>query len=563
MRPCVQCCRRSPRSAIVWAASLVRTVSLVWTCGMPLLFSRVAGGQQAPPSSGDEPQQVQEFDLAPLLPPQVEDPPRASAPAGPLLSPPGSDDFTGSSLRRYQRQLELHYDGYLKMPLDVKAEYFDWELWRYHLTADGQAYHRVAFSEERGAPTVAFPARDSSTWNGALLAAMCFKYAAIKDAATLERIADLVRGLHLFFEVTGQPGLMARAVARADGMILDELKPNVYVAPDGTRRHFHGDPAKGGYNQLAIGYAALMMYAHADLPPDVQELARADMHAMVLHMIDHGWQATNRDGSRTTYGDLRPLAGTFSVPFNAQVAYLLVALGYSFPPDDSARRERIFAEFRRLRGTHHVYYEHPWASLAPPQVVGGSPFVKGMNDRNHVTNAAFMGLMLEFDHARRHNEPYNDKFVFQLGQTMVHSMEYLYDRRNSLCAFMWGGLLQDPRVFDVVVNKRREQTRGQRDRALVEGVEQLRHFALDRFEYDGPHIAMDAIQWNDDFQPDDFYWKVNPYLRKPKTGPRRAMAYCAVDYLYAYWLLRYFRLDEHPAVAAANVPALARTPGLK
>ena len=107
---------------------------------------------------------------------------------------------------------------------------------------------------------------------------------------------------------------------------------------------------------------------------------------------------------------MTPVVATVGVPFNAQVAYLVVALGYSFPSEQANVSRRIRDAFARLRGKHHVYFEEPLRSIVLPQRIGGSPFLKGMNDRNHVTNAAFMGLALELDHARRNGAKPNTKF---------------------------------------------------------------------------------------------------------------------------------------------------------
>ncbi len=498
--------------------------------------------ERAEPSANDKPQQ---------------------APLSPLLAPPAPNDDSEPSLRAYHQRLVSHYGGDGEMPLDVKAAYFEWELWRYHITPYHQFYNRAVLPNRQGERPQALPTRDSSTWNGALLAQLSFQYAATKDRRLLPRAAELIRGLHLFFEVTGQPGLMARAVARADGIVLDELKPNLYTAPDGVQYFHQDDPAKGGFNQIACGYAAMMIHLYADLPPEVQKLARGDIAAMVLHVIDHGYRATDRSGRPTTYGDMRPLIGSLSVPFNAQVAYLLAALGYSFPPDDPAQRERISAEFVRLRGKHHVYYEPPLASLVPPQKIGGSPLVKGMNDRFHVTTAAYFGLQLEFDHARRSGEPVNDKFVHQLGQTMYWAMEYLHDQHNSLCSFLWAGLAADPHVFDAIVDHKPSAARGHVEQALLEGVEQLRRFKLDRWVRTGRVVDSGRAQWVDTHAPDDFYWKCNPHLVFEPTGSASGAYYAALDYLYAYWVMRYYRLDQHPAIAQLKLKVLAPTPRLE
>lgn len=463
------------------------------------------------------------------------------------VQPAEGDDSIGA-LRAYQAQLEDHFGGYREMPLAVKAAYFEWELGRYHRTEHGQVYNRVELSDQPGVPPITIPGSDTSTWNGSLLAAMSYKYAVTRDPVTLRIIADLVRGLHFFFEVTGQPGLMARSISPADGRVLDNMRENEYVAPDGRVYYYRNDPAKGTYNQIAGGYAALCMFALDDLPSEVRTMALDDMHAMVLHVIGTGYHPTEKNGRKTRYGNMQPFAGPLGVPFNAQVAYEIVALGYSFPPEDPAEREIIRREFVRLRGEKHVYYIDPWLSLVRPQEVAASPFLKGMNDRNHVINAAFVGLMLERDHAHRGGVAWNRKFMNELGQTMYWGMQALDGQRHSLGTFMWAGMLSDQGVFDAIIERRPNTARAQIERNLPDAVEQLRHFRLDRFVYPGEEIEQAAPVWNDFMKPDDSYWKVNPKLLWRTNGPATNTCYCAMDYLYAYWLMRYFKLDETPVV---------------
>jgi hypothetical protein len=461
----------------------------------------------------------------------------------PLPIPPDGDDYSHESLRRYQQQLTAHFGHYRKIPLEVKADYFTWELWRYHRTSFHQIYNRALLADRPGVLPQIYPDRDASTWNGSLLAAMSYEYAVKKDAATLARIGEFLRGMHFFFEVTGQPGLPARCVNRADGIIHPEMKPRPYEAADGTQYFFEADPAKGGYNQIAGGYAALMMHVYRDLSPELQRLVSDDVSDLVMHVIDHDYQPTDRDGRPTTYGNMKPLVGTQGVPFNAQVAYEIVALGYSFPPADPAKRARIADQFRLLRGEHHVYFEEPW-NLVQPQRVGVSPFIKGMNDRNHVVNAAFVGLALELDYARRHGEAFNEKFMYQLGQTIALAIQHPDMQRHSLGQFMWAGILRQPGVFDAMVKHKPNSTRAALEQGLSAGVEQLQRFQLDRFLYPGREYESKELVWNDNFRPDDSYWKINPRLVFQTTGPSTSDVVCAMDYLYAYWLYRYYGLDR-------------------
>lgn len=483
----------------------------------------------------------------------------------PPLDLPRGDDRTYASLHAYTDRLGARWPDYRQIPLDEKAEFYEWELWRYHLNEMEQIYSQVELADRPGVMPKTIPLRDMSTWNGSVMAALSFKYAVTREPETLRKLAQLVRGMHFFFEVTGVPGLMARAIHPTRWPNeTDYGKMDEYIAPDGRKWYVIGDPAKGGYNQIAGGYAALMMFAYPDLPPDVQKLAHADMTSMIAHLVRHKWKAQDKTGP-TTYGDLTPIFANHGVPFNAQVAYQLAALGHYFLPADLAQAAPIENEFRRLRFEHHCYFEYP-RSLVLPQRVGGSAFVKGMNDRNHVTNAAFIGLLLDIHWARRAKVKYDETFVHQLGQTMVCSMEELYDKRNSLCTFMWAGLCRDPNVFATIVLKESERNEHtlKTARALVDGVEQLRRFKFDRWWMTNAEIVeTKELQWNDAFRPDDSIWKVSPYLVFKRTGHYTHEYFCAMDYLYAYWVMRYFRLEEHQALKQYHGPVLAPTAGLR
>jgi hypothetical protein len=474
---------------------------------------------------------------------------------------PTSEDHTPESLRRYLIELTQLYGNYRDVPLDVKAAYFEWQINRYHFNQDDFVSTRVLLPTQPGETARTTPGADTSTWNGALLSALSYEYAVTRDKATLGRVARLLRGMHRLLEVTGMPGLIARCLAR-EGEALEPERMHPFTAGDGTRYHVWGDPAKGTYIQVLCGYARMMMHVYPDLPRDVRSMARADLSAMLMHVIDHDFRLTNRDGSETPYGNMTPLVGSVGVPFNAQAAYLVVALGYGYPPEDAAARERVFEAFRRLRGKHHVFYEDPWLYPVVPQRVGASPVVKGMNDRNHVINAAFVSLELERDHARQANEAFNQKFVYRMGRTMYWGMQRIEGHHNSLCNFMWAGILNEPGMFDVMIPRRSGATRQQVDRVMVNGIEQLRRFRLDRFDYPGRRVEVRQPQWVDRYRPENYYWKNDPFQIWEFSGPPKDSIYAAIDYLYAYWLLRYYHLERHPAAVGAHAAVLGPTPGI-
>jgi hypothetical protein len=470
-----------------------------------------------------------------------------------------ADDYSVGTFQAQARAIESTWpEGYRGVPLDVKAEFFEWHLWRYHLSDLEQICNRAFLPERAGDPPRHRPSSDTSTWNGALLAALSYKYAATRDGETLTRIATLLRGLHRYFLVTRQPGLPARTMTTAEDLVTPEMQPGEI---DGRPCWYWADPAKGTVNQLASGYAALLIHAYADLPPDVQQLARGDATDVARHLVDHDYHLTHRNGQRTSYGDLTPLIGSMGVPFNAQVAYAVVATGHAWQADDDAARERIAGQFDRLRGKHHVYYEEPLRSPVLPQAVAASPFLKGMNDRNHAMNAAFTGLQLERLDAARDGREIDREFAYQLGQTQCFGIELLADQRNALCSFQWAALVDDPQLGPAML-RRPDEARAVAQRALVEGVEQLRRFRLERLATPGEAVKTGRLQWVDAWGVDEYYWKADPTQAWQASGPPGNGSFAAIDYLHAYWLLRAFGLDRHPAVVERHADVLWPTPEL-
>jgi len=459
---------------------------------------------------------------------------------------PTGNDYSAESLRRYHRAFQSQFGPTIRhVPLEAKAEHLEWVLTRYHWTPFNQINPRLILPEQPGPPPEYRYGADISTWNGAFLGTLSYKYAVTKNPDTLAKIGRLLEGMHFFLEVTGRHGLPARVVLRQDAPVADCNLP--YTAPDGTNYFYRSDAAKGTLNQIIGGYCVMMMLAYPDLPADKQALARNDLQAMVYHLIEHGYRLTEKDGKRTGYGDVRPLIGSQSVPFNAQVAYMVVATGAYFPGDDPRAQRRIQKEFERLREKHHVYYEDPRKTLLPlilPQRVGDNPFVKGMNDRNHVLNAAYWGLMLERFAARKEGRNVHGEFTYQLGRTMFWTIRHIQNHGNALCNLMWGGILSDPEMFAHIAPQNPAGTKHQVAWLNNVAIEQLRRFPVDRFYEPGEKVETPVAQWIDARKKHDSYlWKADPFYRWKTTGETSNNHIASLDFLHAYWLARYWGLD--------------------
>src|SRR5690606_26971229 len=99
----------------------------------------------------------------------------------PLPSPPPPGDDSAPALRAYQQALRDHFGGDYNIPLDVKAEYFQWAMFRYNYLPGAQVYDYCTLADEPGIPPRHVPGSDTSTWNGALLCGLSYKYAVTKD----------------------------------------------------------------------------------------------------------------------------------------------------------------------------------------------------------------------------------------------------------------------------------------------------------------------------------------------------------------------------------------------
>ncbi len=458
------------------------------------------------------------------------------------LRPKGTD-FSRPSLERFYAAFEEAYGPtYREVPLEAKAELYEWALERYHWTPWDQVLPRVILSDNPSDGIGWHQGADISTWNGALLAALSYKYAVRREPETLEKIARLLRGLHLFLKVTDEMGLPARCVMKTRQGDVNRH----FVDEHGEEFWFRSDAAKGTLNQLVGGFAVMMLLAYPDLPPDVQAQARFDLQEMAFHLIRHDYKLTERDGEHTKYGNLTPRVGSTGVPFNAQVAYMVIAAATIFEGPDEGKQRKILQHMQDLRGRHHVYYESPLRHIVLPQRIGSSVFVKGMNDRNHVCNAAYIGLFLERYDAIKNNRPLDSRFCYELGRTMFWTLRHLENHRNALINFQWVGILSDPELFPRILKENEQQEIfRQLARLHADGMEQLHRFPINRFGTEGQEVETSTPLWVDARKRHDAYlWKSDAFQAWQSNGQTTPTHIASIDFLHAYWLMRYWQLDR-------------------
>ena len=496
--------------------------------------------------------------LAPLLLAALSltDAPAVAIP--PPAIPPTGEDWSLPSLTAYQSALVAAHGGsHRTVPLGVKAEYYEWFVRRYTLSDAGLVHGFAELADVPGVPPTRLTGNDTVTWHGAVLAGMSYRYAVTRDVRTLELIERLLGGAHLAFAVTGSRGLPCRCFIESDEPVGKCTRR--YDGPRGRTFYYKSDAAKGTINQLVGGLTVCLLLCGDDLHPEIRRTAKRDLFDLARHLAVHDFRLTERDGGRTEFGNLTPRIGGHGVPFNAQIAYLALAAGHHFMPAGTARADRAVVEdtLHELRNTHHVYWEDPRKTLVRPQRVGASPLVKGMNDRHHVLTAAYHAALLEQfgrDGAGRFAgaKPGDAQFLYRIGRTGVWTMRKLADERNSLCAFLWTGLVDDPHRAAAILPDARDRAEafGSYRSAVAEGIEHLRRFPLDRRQFKGLSEDTRDRQWvaEVDFR-DCYVWKADNRhvirrLSSENGGGPTDRVTAALDYLHAYWAMRFWRLDE-------------------
>ena len=496
---------------------------------------------------------------APAQPPALSAE-RSVRPSNPA-PPPAPADLTAGALAAFEAALTDHYGGTRNVPLEAKAAYYEWAILRHHFerfpdTPAGDPVgivHHAAWLPEKPGDVGRFQTgSDTLTWNGALLAGMSYRWAVTRDPAALAWVRTLLGGLELGFAVTGQPGLPARCYTQTDAPV-NGLNRR-FARPGAPTIFVKSDAAKGTVNQIAGGLIACQLLCGEALGERDRGRAAALSLALADHLVRHDYHLTEADGKRTEFGDLTPRFGPQSLPFNAQVSYLIVAggagLGATAPNADAAAVARVNAAFRELRGEHHVYYESP-TKLIRPQRVGNSPIVKGMNDRHHVFTAGYYGLWLEWELARRAGAGADGRFLYELGRTPLWAMRGVRGDRNALLAFLWAGLLSDGRRAAAILPDERERAAefGLARAEVAAGVEHLRRFPLSRREFLFEEGSKRDDLWTAEQRPWDCYvWKADPDTVVLKTGPFVAKWAAGIDYTHAYWAARYWNLplDDAP-----------------
>ena len=130
---------------------------------------------------------------------------------------------------------------------------------------------------------------DSAIWTGTYLAAESLRLMATGSADARRQVERLVQTLHLWFNVSGDPGVLARWVAPAgqsSGTELDCSDPYHHcdIEYDGQRWDYLGDISRDQYQGVMLGYA-LAYQALGEASEETRALIREDVVELVEELM--------------------------------------------------------------------------------------------------------------------------------------------------------------------------------------------------------------------------------------------------------------------------------------
>lgn len=229
------------------------------------------------------------------------------------------------------------------LSLRAKAELYQSRLVALHQMPDGVIRYRFHTAQARD-DYGDLP--DGPFFAGLYLASQALHLAASGEPAARSEVLRTLEGMALLMDVTGEPGLLARWVARAQ---------------PASRAEWLRSPARPGYffradvskDQLA-GYACGLGVAFARLP-DPEIRARVAQLALPLaeHLHRNGQRIVDVDGVRTTHGDLSARIAGVPVGVNALIALAVAKAADAARGDDFFSRALDEAGYLRAAKAAH------------------------------------------------------------------------------------------------------------------------------------------------------------------------------------------------------------------
>jgi hypothetical protein len=210
---------------------------------------------------------------------------------------------------------------------------------------------------------------DTAIWTGHFLAAESFRYAAGPSPEVLQRVQFILEGVRKLFQVTGAPGLLARAALRSDSpfdtspsMCSSTGTPGTECDPGELEQYYHAEIdgkrwcgfGRGKYPTSRDAYIGIMMgmaYAYILVPdPQVQDTIKNLVTAALNNLIKNRWNVRTPPNQK--------IKTTFIHQFHQQLAIL--RLGKTVNP------QTFSYQYDTLAGAADFAWVPVWGTMLDP-----------------------------------------------------------------------------------------------------------------------------------------------------------------------------------------------------
>lgn len=189
------------------------------------------------------------------------------------------------------------------MSLEEKADHFDRMIERYETRFDYVT--RRGLTEEGDIESGSVRISDNDgLWTSDYVAAQCYRYAVTGDERAKEKAKRSMHAVMRLLSVTGRPGFFARSVRHKSepGFGLHESNPEWRLSADGEWE-WKGDTSS---DELTGHFYAYSVYYDLAAGEEDKALIRANVSAIMDHVIEHDYCLTDMDGLPTTWAVWTP-----------------------------------------------------------------------------------------------------------------------------------------------------------------------------------------------------------------------------------------------------------------
>ncbi len=357
-------------------------------------------------------------------------------------------------------------------------------------------------------------------WHGHWIATLAMKLAVAPSPDVESLLLRAVEGLRTNFEATGINGLLGRAYLKYGGderlswMLTEDQRPTKFWQRGENGFWFRNGVAKGHYGAAVFGLATVIGLENRgaiSLRPETGTLVRKTLIEIAHYLIDNYYRIVDANGKVTEFGRLT----WKNNGFNALQLLAMLQAGKAIGDEKCSQEyeKLVSSGAGRLVGNMLGTLGDAYAFIGRERAFGHFS-----DDQAIYTNA--FALFLNSDEE-------DQKLLRHVRFTLRRMWEFLRYSRKSYITFIHAVLL--------------EVTEEEREQAL----ETLRMFpdnkrAISKLELEDTR----EVQPIANQRINSHYWK-SDYFRKASltnASTRTNVEYSGQDYLFVYWMGRYFGL---------------------